>query len=128
MESSSSARPDEDISAAMTRRARCIQKTRYSFEAALNVRMFSHKLSSSSTINEVILLRGLLFWFRKLIHRIERICADAEAMDREAKPLVCTHHAQQNLKLRLLAIALMVNIRLCQLHWKSPLRFKAKAF
>ena len=68
---------DEDISATMMRRARCLRVARYSMNTSSNIKMLSEDIPSSESSADAFLLIRLWSW----IDRVESFCFDAEEIE-----------------------------------------------
>ena len=68
---------DEDISATMMRRARCLRVARYSMNTSSNIKMLSEDIPSSESSSDAFLLIRLWSW----IDRVESFCFDGEEIE-----------------------------------------------
>lgn len=79
---SSTARPGEDVSATMMRRARCSRTSRYSMDTSLNMQMLLEEINGSGVLDPRALRANFsLCRLWKWIHRVEGICADADGAE-----------------------------------------------
>ena len=72
---------DEDISATMMRRARCLRVARYSMDTSSNIKMLSEDIPSGESSAEAARFTLLRLW--SWIDRVESLCSDAEEMEAE---------------------------------------------
>jgi hypothetical protein len=78
---SSSVGHDEDISAAMMRRARCLRVTRYSMNTASNIQMLSEDIVSGETLADVLSPTFTLLRLWTWIDRVESLCENIKGFE-----------------------------------------------
>jgi hypothetical protein len=74
---------DEDISATMMRRARCLRVARYSMNTSSNIKMLSEDLPTGDPSSDVLSARLALLRLWSWIDRIESLSVDAEDIEDE---------------------------------------------
>jgi hypothetical protein len=74
---------DEDISATMMRRARCLRDARYSMNTASNIKMLSEDIPSGEASTDVLSARFELLRLWSWIDRVESLCVDAEDVEND---------------------------------------------
>jgi hypothetical protein len=78
---SSAIRCDEDISATMMRRARCLRVARYNMDTTSNIKMLSEDVASSKPSSDMLLSTFTLLRLWTWIDRVESLCDNVEDVD-----------------------------------------------
>ena len=72
---------EDDISATMMGRARCLRKARYSMDTASNIKMLSEEIPRGESFTDGLSARFTLLRLWSWIDRVESLCEDAEDIE-----------------------------------------------